>query len=51
MFHGVGTNGRQISMIAGGPQSKNGFETIMIDMPTYGVTEVGISIIMVLKRL
>ena len=27
-------------MIAGGPQSKNGFETIMIDMPTYGVTEV-----------
>ena len=40
MFHGVGTNGRQISMIAGGPQSKNGFETIMIDMPTYGVTEV-----------
>ena len=40
MFHGVGTNGRQISMIAGAPQSKNGFETIMIDMPTYGVTEV-----------
>lgn len=40
MFHGVGINGRQISMIAGGPQSKNGFETIMIDMPTYGVTEV-----------
>ena len=32
MFHGVGTNGRQISMIAGGPQSKNGFETIMIDL-------------------
>lgn len=38
MFHGVGTNGRQISLIAGGPQSKNGYETIMIDMPTYGMT-------------
>lgn len=39
-FHGVGTNGRQISMILGDPQAKNGYETIMIDMPTYGVTEV-----------
>lgn len=39
-FHGVGTNGRQISMILGGPQSKNGYETIMIDMPTYGVSQV-----------
>ena len=39
-FHGVGTNGRQISMITGGPQAKAGFETIMIDMPTYGMTEV-----------
>lgn len=39
-FHGVGTNGRQISLITGGPQAKAGFETIMIDMPTYGVTEV-----------
>lgn len=39
-FHGVGTNGRQISMILGGPQFNNGYETIMIDMPTYGITEV-----------
>lgn len=39
-FHGVGTNGRQISMIIGGPLAKDGFETITIDMPTYGVTEV-----------
>lgn len=37
-FHGVGTNGRQISMILGGPQFRNGYETIMIDMPTYGVS-------------
>ncbi|TLQ04284.1 alpha/beta hydrolase [Pediococcus stilesii] len=40
MFHGVGTNGRQISMIAGGPLAQEGYETISIDMPTYGVTEV-----------
>ena len=39
-FHGVGTNGRQISMIFGGPLAREGFETICIDMPTYGVTEV-----------
>lgn len=39
-FHGVGTNGRQISMIIGGPLAKKGFETIMADMPSYGMTEV-----------
>ena len=39
-FHGVGTNGRQISMILGGPLAREGFETITIDMPTYGVTQV-----------
>ncbi|PDZ06662.1 alpha/beta hydrolase [Bacillus cereus] len=40
LLHGVGTNGRQMSMILGGPLSKDGFETIAIDMPTYGVTNV-----------
>lgn len=40
LLHGVGTNGRQMSMILGGPLSKDGFETIAIDMPTYGLTEV-----------
>lgn len=40
MFHGVGTNGRQISMIIGGPLAKDGYETIAVDMPTYGVTDV-----------
>ncbi len=39
-FHGVGTNGRQISMIIGGPLAKKGFETISADMPTYGMTEI-----------
>ena len=39
-FHGVGTNGRQISMIFSGPMAREGLETITVDMPTYGVTEV-----------
>jgi alpha-beta hydrolase superfamily lysophospholipase len=41
LFHGVGTNGRQMSTILGSPLAKRGFETIAIDMPGYGVTEVG----------
>lgn len=40
LFHGVGTNGRQMSTIIGGPLSKDGFEIIAIDMPLYGVTKV-----------
>lgn len=40
MFHGVGTNGRQISLIIGGPLAQDGYETIAVDMPTYGVTAV-----------
>lgn len=39
-FHGVGSNARQISMIFAGPMAKEGFETISVDMPTYGVTKV-----------
>jgi len=40
LFHGVGTNGRQMSTILGRPLAERGYETIAIDMPTYGVTEV-----------
>lgn len=40
LFHGVGTNGRQMSTIAGAPLARRGYETIAIDMPGYGVTEV-----------
>lgn len=40
MVHGVGTNGRQMSMVLGGPLAKLGYETIAIDMPTYGITKV-----------
>ncbi|MDP2227538.1 MAG: alpha/beta hydrolase [Moraxellaceae bacterium] len=40
LLHGVGTNGRQMSMITGGPLSRRGFETIALDLPGYGVTRV-----------
>ena len=40
LFHGVGTNGRQMSTILGRPLARRGYETVAIDMPTYGVTEV-----------
>lgn len=40
LLHGVGTNGRQLSLITGLPQFKNGYEVIAIDMPTYGLTQV-----------
>lgn len=40
LFHGVGTNGRQMSTILGGPLHHSGLETVATDMPGYGVTEV-----------
>lgn len=40
LLHGVGTNGRQMSLIAGGPLSKLGYEVIAPDMPGYGLTTV-----------
>lgn len=40
LLHGVGTNGRQMSTIIGGPLAKDGFEIVAIDMPLYGVTVV-----------
>lgn len=40
LHHGVGTNGRQMSMILGVPLHKAGFEAVAIDMPGYGCTEV-----------
>lgn len=39
MHHGVGTNGRQMSMILGMPLLRAGFELVAIDMPNYGVTK------------
>lgn len=40
LFHGVGTNGRQMSMVLGAPLAQRGYETIAIDMPEYGMTKV-----------
>lgn len=40
LFHGVGTNGRQMTMILGKPLADRQYETIAIDLPGYGLTQV-----------
>lgn len=40
LLHGVGTNGRQMSLVLGHPLAERGYETVAVDMPTYGVTRV-----------
>lgn len=40
LFHGVGTNGRQMTTIIGRPLADDGFEVIALDMPIYGETAV-----------
>ncbi|WP_197463451.1 MULTISPECIES: alpha/beta hydrolase [unclassified Alcanivorax] len=40
LLHGVGTNGRQLSMIAGGPLYRHGFDVMALDLPGYGMTQV-----------
>lgn len=37
--HGVGTNGRLLSLIVGAPLFRRGFEVVSIDMPLYGMSE------------
>ena len=39
MHHGVGTNGRLLSMITGAPLARMGYEVMAVDMPLYGMTE------------
>ncbi|EKJ69744.1 hypothetical protein FPSE_10060 [Fusarium pseudograminearum CS3096] len=38
MHHGMGTNGRMMSMLLGVPLHEAGFELVAIDMPGYGCT-------------
>lgn len=40
LFHGVGTNGRQMSMILAKPLADRNYETIAVDLPGYGLTQV-----------
>jgi len=44
LFHGVGTNGRQLNLVLGGQLAKRGYEVIAIDLPGYGMTQVGAGI-------
>lgn len=40
LHHGVGTNGRQMSLIVGAPLAQCGFETVALDNLGYGLTQV-----------
>lgn len=40
LHHGVGTNGRQMSLILGAPLAERGFETVALDDLGYGLTRV-----------
>ncbi|AHH19942.1 putative hydrolase, alpha/beta hydrolase family [Nocardia nova SH22a] len=40
LHHGVGTNGRQMSLILGAPLAQRGFETVALDNLGYGLTQV-----------
>jgi pimeloyl-ACP methyl ester carboxylesterase len=40
LFHGVGTNGRQMTTILGAPMANLGYECIATDMPGYGMTQI-----------
>lgn len=40
LHHGVGTNGRQMSMILGAPLARRGLETVAIDNLGFGLTKV-----------
>lgn len=40
LHHGVGTNGRQMSLVLGAPLAQRGFETVALDNLGYGLTQV-----------
>lgn len=39
LLHGVGTNGRQMSLVLGHPLAQSGYETMSLDLPGYGLTQ------------
>ena len=45
LHHGVGTNGRQMSLIVGAPLAQRGFETVALDNLGYGLTQVAPGVI------
>lgn len=40
LHHGVGTNGRQMSLVLGAPLARMGYETVALDNLGYGLTQV-----------
>jgi pimeloyl-ACP methyl ester carboxylesterase len=40
LLHGVGTNGRQMSLLVGGPLKRHNIASVALDLPGYGVTRV-----------
>lgn len=41
LHHGVGTNGRQMSLILGAPLARRGYDVVSLDNLGFGMTEVG----------
>ncbi|AOA59955.1 hypothetical protein BFG52_09770 [Acinetobacter larvae] len=39
LVHGVGSNGRQMSLILGRPLAEAGYECLALDLPAYGLSE------------